>query len=83
MTASKELKTVIVLNTISIIMIGTALFLYFSGTAPQMTSLIILAIALPLELSQRYFAKDDPTARVFAKTSGLASVLALLLIYNL
>lgn len=80
MSASKELKTVITLNIVSGIMAGIALFLYFAGIVPKIVSLVILIVAIPLELSQRYFAKNDPKARVFAKTSGLTSIVALLLI---
>lgn len=83
MPTAKALKIIITLNIITGIMAGIALFLYFAGIVPKITSLIILAIALPLELSERYFAKfakDDPRAQVFAKTSGLTSMVALLLI---
>lgn len=71
---SKEHKTVIILNILSSVLLGMALFLYFGGIAPKGVAVLMALLAIVFDFAQKWVAKTDPKARIFAKAAGLVSI---------
>lgn len=78
--ANKEHKTVIILNAPSSLLLGVALFLYFGGIQPKGVAVMIALLAIIVDLSQKWVAKTDPKAKIFAKTAGIVSIPVLVIL---
>lgn len=77
---NKEYKIVVILNLLSSLLLGMALFLYFGGIQPKWVALSITAFAIILDFAKKFVAKTDAKAKIFAKTAGVFSIPILIIL---
>lgn len=77
---NKEYKIVVILNLLSSIMLGLALFLYFGGIQPKGVAVCFATLAIALDFTKKLVAKTDPKAKIFAKTAGIVSIPVLIIL---
>lgn len=69
--SNKEYKIVVILNLLSSLLLGMALFLYFGGIQPKGVAILITLIAIILDFAKKFVAKTDPKAKILPKPQGL------------
>lgn len=73
----KEFIIVSLINTVASIMLALALMAHFVHEKPKEFVITLTILSIAIDVSTRFFAKQDPRAKMTAKISGIVGTLVL------